>query len=36
MAQMMPDASFGPVVVVVTPQNLLVLLKHKFNLKNNG
>ena len=36
MAQMTPDASFGPVVVVTTPQTLLVLSKHKFNLKNNG
>jgi hypothetical protein len=36
MAQMTPDASFGPVFVVAMPQNLLVLLKHKFNLKNNG
>jgi hypothetical protein len=35
-AQTMPDASFGLVVVVATPKNLLVLLKHKFNLRNNG
>jgi hypothetical protein len=36
MAQTTPDASFGLVVVVATPQDLLVLLKHKFNLENNG
>jgi hypothetical protein len=35
MAQTMPDASFGLVVVVATPQDLLVLLKHEFNLENN-
>jgi hypothetical protein len=36
MAQTTPYASFGSVVVVAMLQNLLVLLKHKFNLKNNG
>jgi hypothetical protein len=36
MAQTVPDASFGFIVVVITPQDLLVLLKHKFNLANNG
>jgi hypothetical protein len=36
MAQTTHLASFGPVVVVATPQNLIVLLKHKFNFKNNG
>ena len=36
MAQMMHLALFGPVVVVATLQNLLVLLEHKFNLENNG
>jgi hypothetical protein len=36
MAQMTPDASFGLVVVVATPPDLLVLIKHKFNLENNG
>jgi hypothetical protein len=36
MAQTMHLASFGLVVVVATPQNLLVSLKHEFNLKNNA
>jgi hypothetical protein len=36
MAQTTPDASFGLIVAVATPQNLLVSLKHKFNLKNNA
>jgi hypothetical protein len=36
MAQTMHLASFGLIIVVATPQNLLVLLKHEFNLKNNS
>jgi hypothetical protein len=36
MAQTTPDALFGPLFVVAMPQHLLVLLKHKFNIKNNG
>jgi hypothetical protein len=36
MAQTTHLASFGLVVVVAMPQNLLVSLKHKFNLKNNS
>jgi hypothetical protein len=36
MAQTTPDALFGPVVVVATPQDLLVLLKHEFDPENNG
>ena len=36
MAQMTPDASFGLIVVVTTPQDLLMLLKHEFNIENNG
>jgi hypothetical protein len=36
MAQMTHLASFGLVVVVATPQDLLVLLKHEFNLENNS
>jgi hypothetical protein len=36
MAQTTPDASFGLVVVVATPQDLLVFLKHEFNLENTG
>jgi hypothetical protein len=36
MAQTTHLASFGLVVVVATPQDLLVLLKHEFNLENNS
>jgi hypothetical protein len=36
MAQTTHLALFGLVVVVATPQDLLVLLKHEFNLENNS
>jgi hypothetical protein len=36
MAQTTHLASFGLVVVVATHQDLLVLLKHEFNLENNS
>jgi hypothetical protein len=36
MAQTTRLALFGLVVVVATPQDLLVLLKYEFNLENNG
>jgi hypothetical protein len=36
MAQTTHLASFGLVVVVATPQDLLVLLKHEFNVENNS
>jgi hypothetical protein len=36
MAQTTHLVLFGLVVVVATPQDLHVLLKHEFNLENNG